>query len=135
MFHYVRRPSSLACLHEFAWFIKLDELYLDREDPWCCHFHGPRWTKRVFRPQHSQFLKLFWHFSRKRHIGPILDTTKTCHKYPCFRTTSLKFQQMTIICTCLRMCHIMISLKWVYFVVSTRGWCWYQLDIQHLGAR
>ena len=30
--HYVRRPSSLARLHEFAWFSNLSELYLDRED-------------------------------------------------------------------------------------------------------
>ena len=58
--HYVRRPSSLARSHEFAWFIKLDELYLDREDPWYCHFHESRWIKMVFRPQHSQFFKLFF---------------------------------------------------------------------------
>ena len=57
--HYASGPSSWARLHEFAWFIKLDELYLDREDPWYCHFHESRWIKMVFRPQHSQFLKLF----------------------------------------------------------------------------
>ena len=53
-------PSSLARSHEFASFTKLNELYLDREDPWYCHFLGSKWIKRVFRPQHSQFLKLYF---------------------------------------------------------------------------
>ena len=48
--HYVRQPSSLAQKIEEDKFSKLNELNLDRDDPWYCPFHELRWTKMVFRP-------------------------------------------------------------------------------------
>ena len=56
--HYVAANFSWACWHEFAWFVKLDELYMDREDPWYCHFHGRKWSKMVFKAKH--FSKFFF---------------------------------------------------------------------------
>ena len=41
----ILNASGLETQCEDDKFSKLNELCLDREDSWYCHFHGPRWTK------------------------------------------------------------------------------------------
>ena len=57
--HYVRRPSSLACWNELKRFLKLNQQHFGWEDPWQWNLDGPRWSWMVFRPWHSQFLRVF----------------------------------------------------------------------------
>ena len=57
--HYVRRPSSLAWLKRVESFLKLNQQHFGWEDPWHWNLDGQRWSWMVFRPWHSQFLRVF----------------------------------------------------------------------------